>query len=97
MKESKTTFSSTFIRRQDKIYRSEYLGAKAYVLKALLNFRLVQIKALHDAGKYDPETYAWLKGRMTTVSGKLSELYKEIDQLEKEISNHGDHTSSLTK
>jgi hypothetical protein len=81
--------TTTFRARRNKIlYRLEYLGAKSHVLKSLLNFRIVQVKALHDAGEFDPETYAWIQGRMKTVSGKLSELYKEIDTLEKEIDQH---------
>ena len=79
-------------RRNSVIYALEMLRAKSRVLKALMDYRVVQFKALHDAGKYDPVTYGWVKGRISVVSDKLTELYAEIDKLEKELTNHGDNT-----
>jgi hypothetical protein len=76
-------------RRNNVIYALEMLRAKSHVLKALMDYRVVQFKALHDAGKYDPITYGWVKGRISVVSEKLTKLYAEVDNLEKELQNHG--------
>ena len=87
MREKST--SSVARRNSSVVYALEMLGAKSRVLKALLDYRVVQIKALHDAGKYDPTTYGWIEGRISVVSGRLTELYDEMDNLEKELKNHG--------
>ena len=84
MKENRT---SSVARQNSTVYALEMLGAKARVLKSLLDYRVVQIKALHDAGKYDPVTYGWIKGRISVVSDRLTELYDEMDKLEKEMKN----------
>lgn len=78
-------------RRNNVIYTLEMLRAKSRVLKALMDYRVVQFKALHDAGKYDPVTYGWVKGRISVISERLTELYAEVDKLEKELNHHGNH------
>lgn len=76
-------------RRNNVIYTLEILRAKSFVLKALLDYRVVQIKALYDASKYDPNTHRWIKGRINIISTKLTEISDEIERLQKEMKNHG--------
>jgi len=89
----KTKSDTPVTRRINVIYTLEMLRAKSRVLKALMDYRVVQIKALHDAGKYDPDTYGWVKGRISVVSERLTELYDEMDNLEKELNHHGSNNN----
>lgn len=85
------TSDTPVTRRNNVIYSLEMLRAKSHVLNALMDYRVVQFKALHDAGKYDPVTYGWVKGRISVISARLAELYTEMDNLEKELQNHGNN------
>ena len=89
----KTKSDTPVTRRQNAVYTLEMLRAKSRVLKALLDYRVVQFKALHDASKYDPVQHRWIKGRINIISDKLTGLYAEMEELEKELNNHGSNNN----